>query len=68
MEALGLEYRYLALYLQKQISKKELMDHIELGNVQYARRQMQWFKRDERIKWFEPTESKEILSFLKKLL
>ena len=53
MEALGLEYRYLALYLQKKISKKELMEQIELGNVQYARRQMQWFKRDGRIKWFD---------------
>lgn len=60
MEALGLEYRSLSLYLQKKISKKELASQIELGNIQYARRQMQWFKRDVRIKWFEPTQVKEI--------
>lgn len=60
MEALGLEYRYLALYLQKKISKKELMEQIELGNVQYARRQMQWFKRDKNIQWLSPTEVKLI--------
>jgi len=60
MEALGLEYRYLALYLQNKISKKELMEQIELGNVQYARRQMQWFKRDKNIQWLSPTEVKLI--------
>lgn len=68
MEALGLEYRYLALYLQKKISKKELMEQIELGNIQYARRQMQWFKRDAKIKWFEPTQIKEIYSWIDTLL
>lgn len=68
MEALGLEYRYLALYLQKKIAKQEMLEKLDIEIGQYARRQMQWFKRDDRIKWFEPTEDKEIFSFLKALL
>lgn len=68
MEALGLEYRYLALYLQKKISKKELAEQIELGNVQYARRQMQWFKRDKRIEWFDGEKKATIKKHLKQKL
>mgnify|MGYP003345735814 FL=1 len=64
MEALGLEYRYLALYLQKKISKQDMLQKLEIEIGQYARRQMQWFKRDERIKWFEPTQTKEIYSWI----
>lgn len=60
MEALGLEYRYLALYLQQKITKQEMLNKLEIEIGQYARRQMQWFKRDARIKWFEPTDTPSI--------
>lgn len=63
MEALGLEYRHLARYLQKKITKKEMLNRLTIEIGQYARRQMQWFKRDDRIKWFKPTETKEIYSW-----
>ncbi|MHB1316700.1 MAG: tRNA (adenosine(37)-N6)-dimethylallyltransferase MiaA [Minisyncoccota bacterium] len=68
MEALGLEYRYLALYLKKKISKKELMEQIELGNIQYSRRQMQWFKRDGRIIWLDATNTSSIQKQIEQLL
>ncbi len=68
MEVLGLEYRYLALYLQKKISKEEMLERLEIEIRQYARRQMQWFKRDVRIKWFDPSASKEIYSWIHTLL
>jgi len=64
MEALGLEYRYLALYLQNKITKQEMLSKLEIEIGQYARRQMQWFKRDNRIKWFEPTNTKEINAWI----
>lgn len=53
MEELGLEYRHLALYLQKKISKQEMMAQLNIAIRQYAKRQMVWFKRDERIIWIE---------------
>lgn len=68
MEALGLEYRYLALYLQKKVTKKEMFKRLDTEIGQYARRQIQWFKRDARIKWFEPTQIEEIRLWIHTLL
>ncbi len=31
------------------------IDSVILGSVQYAKRQMTWFKRDKEINWFEPS-------------
>lgn len=33
--------------------------------VKYAKRQMTWFKRDKKIKWFSPAETKKIEKYLK---
>ncbi len=35
------------------------------ANLEYAKRQMTWFKRDKEIKWFDASESKQILLLLK---
>ncbi len=53
MRELGLEYRYLADYLENKINKKELEENIVNGNWQYAKRQMTWFKKDPRIVWMK---------------
>ncbi len=50
----GFEYKYPALYLQKKISRREMFDAINYETIDYARRQMVWFKRDRRIKWTTP--------------
>jgi len=50
---LGIEYRYIAEYLQKRISKDEMCTLIETKSWQYAKRQMTWLKRDQSIRWFE---------------
>ncbi len=69
METLGLEYCYLALYLQKKISKNALLESIESEIVKYTKRQMTWFTRDKRILWISPQKKKAmhsaIASFLK---
>ena len=56
----GLEYRYVALYLQKKISKEKMLSEIEKESYQYAKRQMTWFKRDKKTKWFSPSEKSKI--------
>ncbi len=53
MEELGLEYRYLARFLQGQITKAEMIDQLEKEISKYSKRQMTWFKRDKRIKWLQ---------------
>ncbi len=52
LEDFGLEYRYISLFLQKKISRQEMVDQLKLKIWQYAKRQMTWFKKDKRIKWF----------------
>ncbi len=51
---LGFEYKYPALYIQKKISRGEMIDKINKETIAYTRRQMLWWKRDRRIKWISP--------------
>ena len=48
---LGLEYRYVSLYLQKKLTKSEMLLKIQAESEHYAKRQMTWFKRDKSITW-----------------
>jgi tRNA dimethylallyltransferase len=54
MQDLGLEYKYLAAYLQKKISKKEMTDQLETAIWQYSRKQMTWFRKNPAIVWLDP--------------
>ena len=56
MRELGLEYRYLADFMEKKITKENFIKKLETEIWHYAKRQMVWFKRDKRIKWFKPGE------------
>jgi tRNA dimethylallyltransferase len=68
MDALGLEYRWLAKYLQKQITKLELKRKLENEIWRYAKRQITWFKRDSSIKWHQPSQQKLIYQLVTKFL
>lgn len=68
LDALGLDYRFQAQYLQGKISKQEMMHQIEKESWLYAKRQMVWFKRNKNIVWLHPTESEKILALTKKFL
>ncbi len=50
---LGLEYKYLTWYLTGKISYEQMVE--ELGNAikKFAKRQMTWFRRDQRIHWLD---------------
>lgn len=51
MYELGIEYKYIAEYLNEKITKEEMTKQIELKSLQYAKRQMTWLKRDKEIRW-----------------
>lgn len=51
MEELGLEYRYLARYLQGKIDKETMLRELQLQIFDYAKRQMGYWRRNEEIKW-----------------
>lgn len=65
MTALGLEYRYLAMYVQKKISKIEMIQELEKRIWDYAGRQMTYWKRNPEIKWFPPNRQSAIIKYLK---
>lgn len=54
MEQLGLEYRYLALLLQKKITKDEMLTQLESRIWDYSRRQLRYWKRNTEIVWRKP--------------
>jgi tRNA dimethylallyltransferase len=53
LEGFGLEYRYTALYLQKKITRREMIDSIKKESVKYAKRQMAWFKKYRGARWIK---------------
>lgn len=51
LEEFGLEYRYIAQYLQGKIKYDKMVVLLQKEIEHYAKRQMTWFKRDRRIQW-----------------
>ncbi|PIP58421.1 MAG: tRNA (adenosine(37)-N6)-dimethylallyltransferase MiaA [Candidatus Vogelbacteria bacterium CG22_combo_CG10-13_8_21_14_all_37_9] len=65
LEALGLEYRYVALFLQHKLSKKEMFEQLEKVINHYAKRQMTWFRHLPNINWIE-TETEALKTMKEK--
>lgn len=57
LEYYGLEYKWLGLFLQNKISKKELFEGLNIAIHQFAKRQMTWFRKMEndgyKINWLD---------------
>ena len=66
LEEFGLEYRFVAQYLQNKITKEEMIERIEIESAQFAKSQMTWFKRDKRIKWVK--DYKKVLPTIDKFI
>jgi tRNA dimethylallyltransferase len=60
MDSLGLDYKFLALLLQKKISRKEFDEGLVRESVRYAKRQLTYWNRNKEIQWFKPDKKKEI--------
>ncbi len=61
LEEFGLEYKFVAQYLQGKIDYKEMQQKIQTESEHFAKRQMTWFKRDKRIKWVDNYKQAEKL-------
>ena len=59
MFALGLEYRYISLFLKNKLNKEEMIEKLKFEIQHYAKRQMTWFKRNKDIHWLSPENLKE---------
>ena len=56
----GLEYRFVANHIKGKTTRNEMIRLLEIAIRQYAKRQMTWFKRDKRIRWFDPKDVEKI--------
>lgn len=66
LEYFGLEYRWIAKYLQNKISLSEMEEKLYYDIIHYAKRQMTWFKKDKRILWLK--DHREIEKAVRKFI
>lgn len=66
LQELGLEYKFVSLYLQKKLQKSHMIQVLQTAIEQYGRRQETWFKRNKKIKWLQ--NKKEAGHLTKKFL
>lgn len=66
LEDFGLEYRYVARYLQGKINYSEMVENLQKEIEHFSKRQMTWFKRDKRIHWIK--KQKQTKALIKKFL
>jgi tRNA dimethylallyltransferase len=52
-------------YLEGNYDREEAIRLLKRNSRRYAKRQMTWFKRDQSINWFEPSQEEEIIEFIK---
>ncbi len=60
LENFGLEYKFVSLYLQKKISRGEMVKQLSYSIKHYSKRQMTWWKRNKEIIWIKPEAKKAI--------
>jgi len=64
----GIGYKEIIMYMEGQISLDEAIEKIKRGTRNYAKRQLTWFKRDRRIKWFDIDKFSDIEDLLESIL
>ncbi len=57
-------YNELFDFLENKTDLNTAVESIKQNTRKFAKRQLTWFRRDSEIKWFEPNEKKEILSYI----
>ncbi len=64
LESFGLEYKFIALYLQNKLTHPEMEEQLGTAIKQYAKRQMTWWKRNKEIHWSD--KPSKLLALAKK--
>ena len=66
LESFGLEYEWIAKYLQGKIEKEEMIKKLQKDIEKFAKKQIKVFKKDERVVWIknEREAKKAVRKFL----
>lgn len=62
----GLGYKEVLEYLKGERLFNEVVDIIKMNSRRYAKRQLTWFRRDQRIQWYDMNEKLE--NIIKKII
>lgn len=57
-------YKEMFAYFDGTIPKEEAVRQIQSNTRRYARKQLTWYKRDEEMRWFEPSNIEEIIKYI----
>ena len=57
-------YKELFAYFDGLIPQEEAVRQIQSNTRQYMRKQLTWYKKDERVTWFEPDNIEDILKYI----
>jgi tRNA dimethylallyltransferase len=68
MQELGLEYRYVSQYVKGKLTKEEAFEKLFTEIRRYAKRQMTYWKKNKKIKWFGPNEYRTIEKYVRNML
>jgi len=68
LKEIGFEYSLGLELLDKEISESEFIEKFEQKNWQYAKRQLTWLKRDDKINWFKPEDTDKVVGLVQSFL
>lgn len=57
-------YRELFDYFDNNITREKAIELIKRNTRRYARKQLTWFRNDPEMNWFDPTQTREIITFI----
>ncbi|NCU02998.1 MAG: tRNA (adenosine(37)-N6)-dimethylallyltransferase MiaA [Chitinophagaceae bacterium] len=57
-------YRELFDYFDGNSTLEKSVEKIKQNSRHYAKRQLTWFRRDEEMKWFHPSQLKDIINYI----
>jgi len=61
-------YKEVIAYLQNQLTFAEMVEQIKRNSRRYAKRQLTWFRADERIQWFNVEKIDDFKSLKQKII
>lgn len=61
-------YKELFEHFDGSCTLEEAIFRIQCNSRKYCRKQLTWFKRDEKIKWFHPDNIEEIIKYIESLI
>jgi len=61
-------YKEIFAYLDGEMTLDKANEKIRINTRRYAKRQMTWFRRDREIRWFNPSETDELINYFEEEL